>query len=65
MTRETSNDCYAFRTAFVDAVYQNMSSKTQLHNLLQLAEQLEHALRSDLGIPGIGEEVVPNREGPY
>jgi hypothetical protein len=55
MSLETSNCCNRFRMALVDAVFQGRepSEKDRFADLRTLAEHLELALRSDLGIHGI------------
>jgi hypothetical protein len=54
MSRVTSNCCNTFRIALVRAVYNGrVPSEIDLFDdLRMLASDLEHALRSDLAIPG-------------
>ena len=76
MSRVTSNCCDTFRTALDEAVYNGrVPSETDLFDdLRELATDLEHALRSDLAIPGTKQrggifsgvpekEWVPRRAG--
>lgn len=58
MSRETSNCCDKFRNALVQAVYDGRvpSESDDFADLQVLAQQLELALRSDLGIHGTKEK---------
>lgn len=67
MGPETSNICYAFR-ATLRAAAGATSAPTMTAKLLETAERLELALRSDIGIHGIGvsgSDLSPRQRETY
>lgn len=71
MSLDTSNHCHEFRMALVAAVHakRRPSSDDQFIDLRQLAERLELALRTDLGLHGIGldtaHDLTPRPRSTY
>jgi hypothetical protein len=64
MSRDTSNCCDAFRHKLVEVVHKGRvpGPADRFSDLRRLAQDLEHALRTDLGVKGFNRRLRPKIE---